>query len=82
MDDSEIIEDSCDHCQAEASLFCEQCKCSYCSTCCTVWHKVAKRKDHQIVRISNAVCLERRHTSTDPPNEPLPLEPSSQGKIL
>ena len=51
--DSDIVEDACDHCQAQATLFCSQCKCSYCSTCSSVGHRVDKRKDHILLRISS-----------------------------
>ena len=43
------IEDICDQCQGEASVFCEDCQNTNCSR---VIHKVEKRKEHHLTRIS------------------------------
>ena len=47
-----LIEDICDQCQGEASVFCEDCQNSYCTDCSRVRHKVGKRKEHHLTRIS------------------------------
>ena len=50
--DGQTVEDICDQCQAEASVFCTQCNNSYCTACNLQRHRIGKRKDHTISRIS------------------------------
>ena len=50
--DSVVVEDLCDQCQCEATLFCEECRNSYCSTCSSVRHRAGKRKNHVLLRVS------------------------------
>ena len=55
------IEDICDQCQGEASVFCEDSQNSYCTNCSRVRHK--KRKEHHLTRIS--VIPNITHVSLD-----------------
>ena len=48
------IEDLCEQCQGEASVHCQACSNSYCTTCNLVRHRVGKRRDHIFIRISTA----------------------------
>ena len=57
------IEDICDQCQGEASVFCEDCQNSYCTNCSRVRHKMGKRKEHHLTRIS--VIPNITHVSLD-----------------
>ena len=77
MDDSETVDDTCDHCQGEATIFCNQCKSSYCSTCSSVRHRAEKRKEHFVVRISQ-LYTDTHVLSVDPPKKTIPNE----GKLL
>ena len=47
-----LIEDICDQCQGEASVFCEDCQNTYCTDCSRVRHKVGEKKEHHLTRIS------------------------------
>ena len=77
MNDSESVDDTCDHCQGEATLFCNQCKSSYCSTCSSVRHRAEKRKEHFVVRISQ-LYMNTRVLSVDPPKKTI----HNEGKLL
>ena len=49
---AEGVEDVCDQCWGEATVFCQECKNSYCSNCYRVRHRIGKRKTHNISRLS------------------------------
>ena len=65
MVDSVIVEDLCDQCQCEATLFCEECRNSYCSTCSSVRHRAGKRKNHVLLRVSKLTNV--THSVPDDP---------------
>ena len=46
------MEDTCEQCLGEATVFCEECQNSYCTACSRVRHRVAKRSDHKLTRLS------------------------------
>ena len=43
------IEDLCEQCQGEASVYCQACGNNYCTTCNLVRHRVGKRRDHTFI---------------------------------
>jgi len=48
------IEDICEQCQGEATVYCQSCRNSYCTSCNLIRHRVGKRKDHSFLRLSTA----------------------------
>ncbi len=62
MEDPEAVEDLCDQCQGEATLYCRNCSNSYCSTCSSVRHRSESRREHDIVRVSKVPNVS--HTAT------------------
>ena len=67
-----VVEDLCDHCQCEATLFCEDCRNSYCSTCSSVRHRTGRRRDHILLKVPNVTHLV-------PDN---PLQPFQKGQLV
>lgn len=53
IDEGGGIEDLCEQCQGEASVYCQACGNSYCTTCNLVRHRFGKRRDHTFIRISS-----------------------------
>ena len=60
---AEEVVDVCEQCQGEAMFFCLECRHSYCSSCSQVRHKVGRRKEHSVSRLS--LCHDVAHVSLD-----------------
>ena len=51
----EEVEDICDQCLGEANVFCKECNNSYCTSCSLQRHRIGKRKEHLIARLSKII---------------------------
>ena len=51
----EEVEDICDQCLGEANVFCKECNNSYCTSCSLQRHRIGKRKEHLIERLSKMI---------------------------
>ena len=49
------IEDICDQCQSEAHVFCKHCSNSYCTACSIQRHRIGKRREYFITRLSRLI---------------------------
>ena len=65
ISEEEGIEDICEQCQGEATVYCQSYRNSYCTSCNLIRHRVGKRKDHSFLRISTA-----GNVITSQPEEP------------